>query len=248
MEGLNVESIELCKAQAEVFSGTCSSQLCRPVRQKSRDTLTFRNSDRPLMLRTFDNPILSTIQRLERAIAVFSKMATWIRNAISGPSRIGLPKTTPLPVLQARAFTASTTFAYPADFRTPNDRSPSTNPFARAPASNPFRFNLDNLRSSSNEPADPNRWWKDASMRRDRGVVNDKYTARSTFVTAPTRYMKSYRVVQKILRQGDVRTKVRKTLAYEAPSIKKRRLASERHRRRFKAMVGNFLKFSLVYC
>ena len=84
----------------------------------------------------------------------------------------------------------------------------------------------------------PNGWWQDASRRRADGRNNTAYTGRTLSVTRGNDYNRIYRNMQALIRQTGMRAQFKAGQVYEKPSEKRVRLASQRHRRRFKAMVS----------
>ncbi|WWD19311.1 ribosomal protein S21 [Kwoniella shandongensis] len=93
--------------------------------------------------------------------------------------------------------------------------------------------------SSSSSSTDPNveDWWTIASRRNHIGYPNTVYTGRSILVPRGGEFNTAYRRLNGLLRNGNMKKELRLGEFYEKPSVRKRRLLSERHRRRFKEMV-----------
>ena len=116
---------------------------------------------------------------------------------------------------------------------------PSSAPPVRASRSQPFLFNIP---QAPVEPVDPDAWWASLSTRRSnsRGYVLPKYSSRSFVVNA--RQKSGFKIavsrMKRVLRDANIRKKVRLDQYHEVGSVKRRRLKSERHRRRFQALVS----------
>lgn len=67
-----------------------------------------------------------------------------------------------------------------------------------------------------------------------------KYTGRSVVVTEYTPLQAALGRMNRVLNQNKVRTELRLIERYEKPTDKRRRLKSERHRRRFAEMVSDW--------
>ena len=171
-------------------------------------------------------------------------MESIFRTVVSGPSRLIRhrqplvlpalgPSRTPL-----RFLSTSLLRAAPEP-----DQTPPSNSFSR-PTPNasskpqPFRFIIP---QAPVEEVDPDAWWKNLSARRSnaRGYVLPKYASRSFLVSRQKSGFKLAVVrMKRVLRDANLRKKVRLDQYHEVDSVKRRRLKSERHRRRFQALVS----------
>ncbi|WVQ72700.1 ribosomal protein S21 [Cryptococcus sp. DSM 104548] len=98
-------------------------------------------------------------------------------------------------------------------------------------------------------------WWMHSSSPKPSGT----YTSRSSS-GLPTKYfsgrsiplirggdfMQGYRRLQSVVRSGNMKKEARLNEFHEKPSVRRRRLRSERHRRRFKEMVRTKVQQALA--
>ncbi|WVQ95197.1 ribosomal protein S21 [Kwoniella sp. CBS 9459] len=94
--------------------------------------------------------------------------------------------------------------------------------------------------SSSSSPEDAEAWWRETSRQASnhkRGYPTTIFTGRSIPVTRNGEFMTAYKRLQGLIRNSNMKKEARLTEYHEKPSVRRRRLISERHRRRFKEMV-----------
>ncbi|ODN77756.1 ribosomal protein S21 [Cryptococcus amylolentus CBS 6039] len=97
-------------------------------------------------------------------------------------------------------------------------------------------------------------WWmhfsskpSDASLHRSSSGLPSKYfSGRSIALTRGGDFMQGYRRLQSVVRSGNMKKEARLNEFYEKPSLRRRRLRSERHRRRFKEMVRTKVQQALA--
>ncbi|WWC63592.1 ribosomal protein S21 [Kwoniella dejecticola CBS 10117] len=121
--------------------------------------------------------------------------------------------------------------------------------------SDPFsKLRFDNL-TSDDRNTDPETWWKTLSAisrppalspspppgqykyNSSWGFPTTVATGRSITVPRGGEFTSSYKRLQGLLRQSNLKKELRLQEFHEKPSVRRRRLISERHRRRFKEMV-----------
>ncbi|WWC90427.1 ribosomal protein S21 [Kwoniella dendrophila CBS 6074] len=93
--------------------------------------------------------------------------------------------------------------------------------------------------NSNNNSSERENWWIKASRTSQDlgGYPTNQSTGRSILVTKNGEFLTAYKRLQGLLRQSNLKKELRLQEFHEKPSVKKRRLLSERHRRRFKEMV-----------
>ncbi|WWC71297.1 mitochondrial 37S ribosomal protein bS21m [Kwoniella pini CBS 10737] len=107
------------------------------------------------------------------------------------------------------------------------------------------KLRFDNLSENNNnnndETIDDSEiWWKKLSINSNSynfGFPTNISTGRSITVPKGGEFNSSYKRLQGLLRQSNLKKELRLQEFHEKPSVKRRRLISERHRRRFKEMV-----------
>ncbi|WVQ81826.1 hypothetical protein IAT38_003953 [Cryptococcus sp. DSM 104549] len=93
--------------------------------------------------------------------------------------------------------------------------------------------------TSSPNPEDAEAWWMTASRlaAARQGDCTKYYTGRSVATVSGGDYLSAYKRLQIHVRNGNLKREEKLNQHHEKPGLKRQRLASERHRRRFKAMV-----------
>ncbi|KAK1927353.1 hypothetical protein DB88DRAFT_477710 [Papiliotrema laurentii] len=99
---------------------------------------------------------------------------------------------------------------------------------------------------SADQP-DPYAWWKEKSKMREPGEIASRYAGRSFAVSRPSDFGRSYRQLKQVLHETGLKREDRLREYYEKPSQRKVRLASEKHRTRFAAMVREKVKLVELY-
>ncbi|WVQ68516.1 ribosomal protein S21 [Kwoniella botswanensis] len=87
------------------------------------------------------------------------------------------------------------------------------------------------------EDSDGEAWWRQLSKNAKTGFPTTPSTGRSIVVSRGGDFQTSYKRLQGLLRQSNLKKELRLQEYHEKPSVRRRRLISERHRRRFKEMV-----------
>ncbi|OCF32644.1 ribosomal protein S21 [Kwoniella heveanensis CBS 569] len=96
------------------------------------------------------------------------------------------------------------------------------------------------LLGSSSSSNDPEAWWRERSnqaAQEKKGYPTTISTGRSIPVSRNGDFMTAYKRLQGLIRNSNLKKEARLTEYHEKPSVRRRRLISERHRRRFKEMV-----------
>ncbi|OCF57710.1 ribosomal protein S21 [Kwoniella mangroviensis CBS 10435] len=124
-------------------------------------------------------------------------------------------------------------------FSPPSSSSNSKNLFQ----SNGFsKLKFDPISSSASEgkgqgeDSDGEAWWRQLSKNAKEGFPTTPSTGRSIVVSRGGDFQTSYKRLQGLLRQSNLKKELRLQEYHEKPSVRRRRLISERHRRRFKEM------------
>ncbi|KAK8854553.1 ribosomal protein S21 [Kwoniella newhampshirensis] len=134
---------------------------------------------------------------------------------------------------------------FPSSSSTPTSTSNSS---GKESALSSLRFEIPPASSSSSSgngsqsslsSSDPNAesWWIEASARNSLGYPMTTYSGRSILVPRGGEFISAYKRLGGLLRNSNMKKELRLGEFYEKPSVRRRRLLSERHRRRFKEMV-----------
>ncbi|ORX38270.1 hypothetical protein BD324DRAFT_649647 [Kockovaella imperatae] len=186
-------------------------------------------------------------------------MASVIRNTLSGPSRLlGATRIlTARPVAisylppLSRPFSTSPRHLAPtptgANSAQASSSSSSTSSRSGSGAPPPgsgsvpgFKFDIPSARKARN--ADPDAWWKALSRPRESGFVNTKFTSRSVPVRGVGKVRPAMRSLDRLIKQTNMKKHFRNQEYFEPPTAKRRRLRTQRHMRRFAAMVREKVK------
>ncbi|KAK6910926.1 ribosomal protein S21 [Kwoniella mangroviensis CBS 8507] len=127
---------------------------------------------------------------------------------------------------------------------TPSSSSRSSSNIKNLFQSNGFsKLKFDPISSSASEgkgqgeDSDGEAWWRQLSKNAKEGFPTTPSTGRSIVVSRGGDFQTSYKRLQGLLRQSNLKKELRLQEYHEKPSVRRRRLISERHRRRFKEMV-----------
>ena len=85
---------------------------------------------------------------------------------------------------------------------------------------------------------DKNWWWRKASSDRQNATCNTHFTSRTINIPRSVDFKHAMGRLTRLVRRTGLPKMIRKRRVYEKPSEERLRLSSERHRRRFKAMVS----------
>ncbi|ORY29659.1 hypothetical protein BCR39DRAFT_558993 [Naematelia encephala] len=102
-----------------------------------------------------------------------------------------------------------------------------------------IRINLPSEALELVKPSNPRTeaWWQAASNARQSGKVGNTYSGRTVPVRRATDVAKEFKNLHFLMRRAGIPRLLRNEEYYEKPSDKRNRLVSERHRRRFAALV-----------
>lgn len=81
-------------------------------------------------------------------------------------------------------------------------------------------------------------WWRASSLTAGRGFPGTRYSGRSIGMRSPAQYAQTYYELMRRLRNANVRKEYKLFEYHEKRAVRRVRLGSERHRRRFKEMVS----------
>nr|XP_019044959.1 ribosomal protein S21 [Kwoniella bestiolae CBS 10118]OCF23889.1 ribosomal protein S21 [Kwoniella bestiolae CBS 10118] len=177
------------------------------------------------------------------------RSTTTLRAATASSSRLTLPALYQLRYNSTLPTPSSSTPSEPAappppksgELFTPPRKDPSTlNGFSK------LRFDPLTTPSGKGTDGDGEAWWRQLSKSALEGYPAHASTGRSIVLPRGGEFATSYRRLQGLLRQGNMKKEARLQEYYEKPSVRRRRLISERHRRRFKEMVSLFILVGAV--
>lgn len=173
-----------------------------------------------------------------------------------------LPTVLPTPASRPLAFLPLPLSRFNSSLSTPPSSSAAK---PSSPPQNPINPRFAELTSSLSIPvsstskphaaaaADPTSedWWMTVSKKSNYNTFSSTknfhptkyFSGRSVELNRGTDFLVAYKRMQGVMRMGNMKKEAKLNEFHEKPSVRRRRLRSERHRRRFKEMVSCFYWF-----